>query len=107
MTGLIRYPFAPACCTVKQIGTQADSVTNAMLVEMGVPVANLPPPTVPPSSGAGKGIFEQLTDTVIMVGKWAIVVGAVYYGGGYLYRQYEADKAKKAAKQLHGLRRRS
>jgi len=42
-------PFNPTCCTIDDIGRQADTLTNQMLASVGA--ANVPPP--PPATNWG------------------------------------------------------
>lgn len=48
-------PFNPTCCTIADIGAQADVITNQMLASVGA--ANIPPP--PPQTNWG---------TIVVVG---------------------------------------
>lgn len=89
------YPFAPGCCTVRQVGARADEVTNILLKELGnttVPGGISPP--------VGKGALEQLFDTAITLAKWGLIGTGIYLGGKFAYNAYRDSQNQKQAGKL-------
>lgn len=61
-------PFNPACCAIKDLGAQADKLTNDMLASVGAqPTAPGPGSTQPPISG-------DSISGILMLGLGAVII---------------------------------
>lgn len=68
-------PFAPGCCTIKQVGFQAQEITHAMQVDAGLAV----------TSGVDPGSGTSL-DSIVTMLKWLAFTATTVaiIAGGYL-----------------------
>lgn len=77
-------PFHPGCCSIADVGKEAQDIINQMNAFAGVAASTPPQPPGSPLSGVG-----DLLATLVSIVKWGAIVGAIGVGMFAAYEGYQ------------------